>query len=377
MYCDYNEIPHEGIRSLTPYAPGKSAEALALERDIKTIVKLGSNENPLGCSSLVTDLLAKLSTHKIATYPIASLHPLKQKLANKLAIDNTMLTLSNGSDSLFGLLLTCFGLHNKKHIITHDYAFSSYAIQAKTLGIPVISTGLKSNWDVDITAMINACNQDTALIFISNPNNPTGLAIHPDEIKRLLENIPASTLLVLDEAYYEYIDTLYQSYAIDLLKTHQNLIITRTFSKAYGLASLRLGYAISNEIITNLIHRIQLPFAVNIAALSAGFIALDDEDFITKTVELNKSEYTIVRRGLEELNLENLPSACNFITFNCNQDAMPIYQALQDYGIIVRPLHPYALNNYIRVTIGTPTQNQYFLEKLGLVIKKHNTGVNT
>ena len=376
MPCDYYQLPHAGIRDLIPYVPGKSSDELARERGLTHIIKLASNENPLGCSPLVTNALANLSPHKIAAYPMSINHPLRQKLAARSGVDTDMLTLGNGSDSLFCLLLTCFALHNNKHILTHEYAFSSYAIQAKTLGIPVVTTGVKSDFSVDVDALINACNKDTALIFLANPNNPTGLLLDHTEIKRLLEHIPETTLFVLDEAYFEYtsrfdlLSTTPNSCwakaqpTIELLRKHPNLVITRTFSKAYGLAGFRLGYAIASPQITALLYRIQLPFVVNIAALTAGFAALDDDDFIQKTVHVNNQGLKQMQQGLHALGFTQLPSAANFITFDCNKDSLTIYQELQHHGIIVRPLHPYGLKNYLRVTIGTEEQNQFFLDKM-------------
>lgn len=363
MPCDYDLLPHAGIQTLVPYVPGKSIEEVANERGLTDIIKLAGNENPLGCSPKVLQALANLSGPKIATYPMSVIHPLRHKLADKLGVDTDMIALSNGSDALFCSLLTCFALHNNKHILTHDYAFSSYAIQAKTLGIPVVSTGVNSKFEVDIDAMIDACNENTALIFIANPNNPTGLLVKPEEIQRLLENTPATTLFVLDEAYYEY-SRLGLGPTKTLLQKHPNLVITRTFSKAYGLAGFRLGYAITNPQIAALLYRIQLPFAVNIAALTAGFAALDDDDFIHQTVQLNKQGLKQMQHGLDSLGLTHLPSSGNFITLNCKTDALPVYQRLQNHGIIVRPLHPYGLNTYLRVTIGTQEQNIRFLNTL-------------
>lgn len=364
MPCDYDQLPHAGIRNLMPYIPGKSSEELAKERGLTDILKLAGNENALGCSPRVVSALANLTGHKIATYPMSIHHPLRQRLADKLGIKKDMLTFGNGSDSLFCSLLTCFALHTDKHILTHDYAFSSYAIQAKTLGIPVVSTHVKSNWEVDIDAIIHACNESTALIFISNPNNPTGLLIHRDDITRLITSIPETTLLVLDEAYYEYVNDSDKGYSINLLNKHHNLIITRTFSKAYGLAGLRLGYVIAHPKITALLYRIQLPFAVNIAALTAASAALEDEGFIEQTQQFTHLGLKQVQDGLTAMGLTHLSSAGNFITFDCNKDSMSIYQGLQEYGIIVRPLHPYGLTQYLRVTIGTDDQNTRFLNTL-------------
>ena len=364
MHCDYEQLPHKGIRSLKPYIPGKSADELASERGLTDILKLASNENPLGCSPLALKALSTLSAKTIATYPMSLHHPLRQKLASLLNVETPMITIGNGTDAIFCLLLTCFALHTDKHILTHDYAFSSYGIQAKTLGIPVVSTGVKRNWEIDIDAMIAAVTPQTALIFIANPNNPTGLLVKQADIKRLLQSIPSSTILVLDEAYYEYVDEADKAYGLELLKSYPNLVITRTFSKAYGLAGLRIGYAIAHPAITSLLYRIQLPFVVNIAAMTAAFAALDDLGFLEQSTHMTKLGLKQLQEGLTALNINYLPSAGNFITFDCNIDSMPIYEGLQEYGIIVRPLHPYGLNQFLRVTVGTKEQNIRFLDKI-------------
>lgn len=364
MPCDYHLLPHAGIQSLSPYIPGKSAEQVASEQGLTDIIKLASNENPLGCSPFVTKALSALTSKQICTYPISANDPLRAKLAEKLAVDVEMLTLTNGSDALFPLLLICFALYNDKHVLTHKHAFMAYGIQAKTLGIPVTITPLLPNWEVDIDAMIAACTEKTALIFIANPNNPTGLLVRQSEIIRLLQNIPATTILVLDEAYYEYIAEDDKPTTIPLLTHYPNLVITRTFSKAYGLAGLRLGYAITNPDIAAIMQRVLLPFTVNEAVLRAGSAALDDDEFIQQSVSNNVKGLRQMQQGLDRLKFAYLPTACNFITFDYKEDTIPIYQALQQHGIIVRPLHPYGLNNYLRVTIGTPEQNTRFLDTL-------------
>jgi histidinol-phosphate aminotransferase len=368
MSFDFNQLPHAGIRSLAPYIPGKSIDEVAQEQGLSDIIKLASNENPLGCSPNVLQALSQLTSQQISLYPTSINHPLRTKLAQKLGVDSEMLTLSNGSDLLFCLLLTSFALHTDKHILTHDCAFISYSIQAKTLGIPVISTPIYTDWRVNIEAMLNACNEKTALIFIANPNNPTGLLIEHIEIERLLNNIPKTTILVLDEAYYEYAHSSYKANSIELLAKYPNLVITRTFSKAYALAGLRLGYAISDPQITALLYRLQLPFAVNQAAMLAASAALDDQAFLEKSIQTTSQGIHQMQNGLAKLNLPHLPTAANFITFDCKTDADPIYQALQKYGIIVRPLAPYGLNNFLRVTIGTQKQNHKFLEKLTICL---------
>lgn len=369
MSCDYHHLPHAGIRTLVPYKPGKSIEELAQERGLLDIIKLASNENPLGCSPLVKQALNNLSPLQLATYPIASVHPLYKKLSEKLKLPRHQLILTHGSDALFSLLLTTFALHNNKQVITHEYAFSTYAIQAQTLGIPVLTIPDKRNWEVDLDAISAACNDQTALIFLANPNNPTGLSIPLAGISKLLTQIPESTLLVMDEAYYEFAYPLGDQSSLKLLQHYPNLVITRTFSKMYGLAGLRLGYGMAHPEIIELLQRVQLPFMVNIAALTAALAAIEDETFVKQTLISNTTGKQQLYSGLTALQLSPLPSSTNFITFDCQGNALAIYEALEQHGIIVRPLNPYGLSNHLRVTIGTTLQNSRFLDTLALCLK--------
>ncbi|AMQ28260.1 histidinol-phosphate transaminase [Legionella pneumophila serogroup 1] len=364
MSIDFQQLPHAGIRSLIPYVPGKSIEELAKEKGITDIIKLASNENPLGCSPLALSAIQTMSSHYIATYPSPWNHPLMSKLASYLKVKPEQLFLSNGSDYLFNILLNCFALHTDRHILTHDYAFSTYAIQANSLQIPINSVPIGHNWEVNITDIVNACNQQTGIIFIANPNNPTGVLIQQEEIKYLLEQIPKSTLLVLDEAYYEFAASQLTVNSLDWLEEHPNLVVTRTFSKIYGMAGLRLGYAIANPSIINILKRVQLPFIVNQVALAAAYAAIDDDDFIQSSLKMNNEGMSQLQAGFNELNIKYLPSSCNFLTFDCEEDSIALYNYLLDNGIIVRPLHAYKMNNFIRVTIGTKEQNSRFLTAL-------------
>ncbi|MCR9192535.1 MAG: histidinol-phosphate transaminase [Gammaproteobacteria bacterium] len=366
MQYDYNALPHPGIQTLSPYVPGKSVTEVAAEHGISDIIKLASNENVFGCSPNAIEALQHLNPMTIASYPSARHHPLHQELSDFLNIDPDMLSIANGSDSLFGLLLNCFALHQNKHMLTHDYAFSSYAIQAHGLGVAVVSTPTQ-DWKVDIDALIQACSDETALIFIANPNNPTGLVVDVDEIQRILDHIPASTLLVLDEAYYEFLSPLPDT--ISLLQRYRNLVITRTFSKAYGLAGLRLGYAIADPQIIATIQKIHLPFTANIAALTAARAALTDQSFIHDTIKKITTYRNAMSETLTQQAIHHLPSSANFLTIDCGCDALPIAQALESQGIIVRPLHPYGMSSYLRVTIGTEAQNQRFLETFFSILK--------
>lgn len=364
MSYDYTQLPHPGIQTLSPYVPGKSIEELAKEKGLTDIIKLASNENPRGCSPSVTQALAALSRHQIATYPVPSAHPLPQALANQLGIHLNMLTLGHGSDALFQLLIICFALHRNTHILTHDHAFQTYQILANVFGVPFMSTPLLKDWRIDIDAMIHACTDQTALIFIANPNNPTGSLITRADIIRLLNHIPETTFLVLDEAYHEYLSPQDDPDALSLLETYPNVVITRTFSKGYGLAGLRLGYAISHPVIHALLQKVVLPFTISQTALAGGLAALKDEAFLKESVALNHRELKRVRNRLIQLGFDCMPSFANFVTFDCKKDGNIVYHALLQQGIIIRPLHAYGLDRYLRVSIGTDAQNTRFLDTL-------------
>lgn len=369
MVCDYQALPHPGIQTLSPYVPGKSIESLAKEQGLTDIIKLASNENPLGPSPEAIHALSKLTPADIAAYPQTADTPLRQKLADKLSIKPGMLTFGNGSDALFPLAMICFALHRNKSILIHEKAFIAYRIYANTLGIPVINTPIQKTGAIDLKAMLKACHKQTALIFLANPNNPTGILTASDDIKQLLANIPDSTILVLDEAYFEYIDSDAYQNSIALLQQHKNLIITRTFSKAYGLAGLRLGYAVAHEEISAILNKASPPFDINKAALVAANAALDDDAFIQKTRRITQTGRQWLQAEFDDMGLSYLPGAGNFITINCQKEAGDIYKALLQQGIIVRPLHPYGLNDWLRVTIGTNQQNERFMKAFKAALK--------
>lgn len=371
MSFDYYKLPHPGIQSLCPYIPGKSIEEVAREEGLTNIIKLASNENPLGCSPRVKEALEHLSRFKIATYPSPMNHRLRHLLSEFLHVTDEHVILGNGSDLLFTLLLITFALHTGRSMLTHEYAFSVYEIQAKALGIPVVKIGNLANFEVDIDGLIEASRKNIGLIFLANPNNPTGCFIQPTEIKRLLDNIPPQTLLVLDEAYYEYAYQKGDVTTLNFLKTYSNLIITRTFSKAYGLAGLRIGYGIADPKIIQLLARVQLSFLVNQAALEAAAAAFDDQAFVQQTIQVNQEGMQQMEQGLKKLTLAFRLSHANFIILNCQQDAALFYKKFLKLGIIVRPLHGFGLNNYLRVTIGTLEQNIRFLDGLTTILNNN------
>lgn len=371
MSIDFNTLPHEGIQSLVPYQPGKSVSELRGEKGLSQIIKMASNENPLGCSPRAIAALSQISAQSIASYPSVAHHELVSKLAQQLKVEPNQLLLSNGSDSLFTLLMHCFALHTNKDIVTHAYAFSAYEIQAKVLQIPTHQVAVDSHWQVNITQLIKASTKDTGLIFLANPNNPTGVFIAPKHIITLLNHIPASTLLVLDEAYYEYAAAQLNYNFLPLLAEYKNLVITRTFSKIYGLAGLRLGYMVAHPEIIAILKKIQLPFAVNQAALVAASEAIDDLTFMQKSLQVNHEGMQQLIKGFDALNLAYIPSVTNFLTFDSKGDSRSLDHYFLDRGIILRGLHPYQLPRHVRVTIGTAEQNHLFLTVLQQYYQQH------
>lgn len=368
----YQDLVSPGIRQLHPYVPGKPVEQLAKESGLTDIIKLASNENPLGCSVLAKQALVNLSATQIAQYPSALNHPLYKHLAEQLDISPQRLFLSSGSDYIFWFLLTAFGVgHHQRHVLTHQYAFITYAIQAQTLGVSLVTTPVNAAFIVDIDAIITACKQhDVALIFIANPNNPTGISIGQDQITRLLQSIPSSTIVVLDEAYHEYAYPEGNRYSFDLQAQYPNLVITRTFSKIYGLASVRLGYAIADPEIIELLWRIQLPFTVSNLALEAGLAALGDANFFQQSLAVNQAGKAQLLAGFKQLQLLSMPSDTNFLTVHFEKQAQTVYTALLDHGIIVRPLTPYLLDEYLRISVGTEQQNVRLLQALETIMEK-------
>lgn len=364
MICDFTQLPHAGIRSLKPYVPGKSIESLSREKGLTDIIKLASNENPLGCSPLAQQALQHLTSHELATYPSAIEHPIREKLAHRLNIPVEQLMFSNGSDSLFWFLLTIFAQNKNQPVITHQCAFISYAIQAKTQGIPVIQVEINADYSLNMNAIIDACRHHPSMIFFANPNNPTGIPVPDDEIYRLLKAIPEDTIVVLDEAYHEFANPNGNDSTLKLQKQFSNLVITRTFSKIYGLASLRLGYAIAAPEIIELLIRVQPPFTVNHPAMSAAYAALDDQAFIEKILALTASGMQQLTTGLDAQGYRYLPSCCNFVTMDCGLHRAAIYEKLLEKGVIVRPLQGYDMPNHLRVSIGTHDQNERFLKAL-------------
>lgn len=366
MAVQYSQLANPNISTLKPYQPGKSKESLNREFGIEHIIKLASNENPLGASKKAI-AAAKQTLDNIADYPDGSGYLLKTALSKKHQVDTNQITLGNGSDNLLAMICQAF-LHPGEKAIIPQYAFATFGIVTlANHGIPQIVPA--QHWSADLDSILAAIDDETKLIFLANPNNPTGTWISHEKLQQFLRKLPENVLFVLDEAYNDYIRDPNFPDSQALLEEFPNLIVVRTFSKIYGLASLRVGYAISNPEITDLLNRIRLPFNVSSPALAAAKAALEDQEHIQASFQLNQDGMKFFENELKRLNLEFIPSVANFITFDTQQDAVEVFQQLLKQGIIVRPLVPYKMPTHLRITIGLHEQNIKLIDALSSILK--------
>lgn len=367
MSFDYRLLANPYINTLIPYQPGKPIEELERELGIVSAIKLASNENALGPSpdALIAAQDALLKSHY---YPDGSCFELKKTLAQFLNVHANQLTFGNGSENILEMIIKAY-LTREDSAVISEYAFLTIPLLIQSYGAEIIQVK-SEQYRHDITKMIAAVTKKTRIVFIVNPNNPTGTYISHDELNHLLESISADILVVVDEAYYEYSDAPDYPNTIKLLNTYPNLLITRTFSKVYGLAALRLGYSISSPAIADMLNRARLPFNVNSIAAIAARAALLDQNHVKRTIEMNTLGKKLVEQRLTEMNMDYIPSLGNFITIHVKQPAQSIYQDLLHQGVIVRPLSAYDLPEHLRVTIGTEQQNIRFLESFQYVMEK-------
>lgn len=357
-YCD---LAPSYIRSIAPYQPGKPISELERELGITGIVKLASNENPLGASPAAVAAMQN-AIKTIALYPDGNGFELKDALVKRYGVSHANITLGNGSNDLLELAARAFLTVGDK-VVYSAHAFAVYALATQAVGASGISVPA-NNYGHDLKAMAQAAQDNRArMVFIANPNNPTGTYLGADELLAFLRSLPPEILVVLDEAYNEYLpeDKRYDSVA--WLKEFPNLIISRTFSKAYGLAGLRVGYALAHEQVTDMINRVRQPFNVNSVAQAAAVAALRDVSFVKKTFELNQRGMQQITDGLVKLGLEYIPSCGNFVAFRI-PNAMAIYRRLLELGVIVRPIANYDMPDWLRVSIGLESENAKFLAAL-------------
>jgi histidinol-phosphate aminotransferase len=365
METDFQSLANSYISNLVPYQPGKPIEELERELGIVSAIKLASNENALGASpkAMAAALAALKNAH---IYPDGGCYELKKALASHFDLQSNQLTIGNGSENVLEIIVKAYLSRGDKAVIS-QYAFLTIPLLIKSCGAEIVKVFAR-NFGHDIAGIISAVNKETRIVFIVNPNNPTGTYTTHDDLIHLLESIPREVLVVIDEAYNEYIDRPDYPDTLKLLPKYPNIIVTRTFSKAFGLAALRIGFAAASPEISGILNRARLPFNVNMIAAVAARAALDDQEHITKSIAMNSQGMRQVEAGLKKLNVKHIPSLGNFIALDVEKNALEIYQKLLQLGVIVRPLTAYDMPTYLRVTIGTPEQNERFLKALEEVL---------
>ncbi len=355
------------IRAIAPYQPGKPISELAREMGLAAdeIIKLASNENPLGPSPRALAAIERC-LGEIALYPDGNGFALKAALARHLGVDMAQIVLGNGSNDVLELIARLL-LGPDRSAVYAQHAFAVYPLATQACGARGIEAPA-SDHGHDLEAMLRAIAPDTRLVFIANPNNPTGTLLQPDALYAFLRRVSPEVAVVLDEAYVEYLDPGERAPSIEWLSEFPNLIVTRTFSKAYGLAGLRVGYALANAELADLMNRLRQPFNVNSLALAAAEAALDDADFIAEAKRVNDAGLAQLAEGFCRLGLDFIPSAGNFVCVRVGP-AQAVFQALLRKGIIVRPVANYGLPEHLRVSVGTEAQNARFLTALAEVMK--------
>jgi histidinol-phosphate aminotransferase len=355
------------LEALQPYPPGKPVEEVQREFGLTDIVKLASNENPYGPSPLALEAIAREAS-ELHLYPESGAHYLRHKLAERLHVKPEYLLFGNGSDEVVAMLAMAY-LEPGTNIVCSDLSFIRYEMGATSMGADTKHVRMKG-WRHDIQGLVAAIDEQTRFLFVGNPDNPVGSAITADELEQLLAGVPSRVMVALDEAYFEYASS-WPDYpdSIKLLQRYPNLVVLRTFSKAYGLAGLRIGYGIAHPDIWDAVERIRPPFNANRMAQAAAIAALDDADHLRRTRDGNAEGLRYLYTQLDALGLEYVPSYANFVLIDLKRPAMPVYEQLLRRGVIVRPMGMYKLPNHLRVSVGLSRENEIFVAALGEVLQ--------
>jgi len=373
MTKSFLELAVPGVQNLKPYVPGKPVEELERELGLSGSIKLASNENPLGPSPLAVAAINKYSS-AVNFYPDGNGFKLSRRIAELHGVESDCVTLGNGSNDILELVARVF-LTPEHSAVFSAYSFAVYPIVVQAAGATanIARAYPESHQSMplghDPEALLSSVDDSTRVIFIANPNNPTGTWLDVNVLKELLDNIPSDVVIVLDLAYNEYMESQYHIDIASWLAMHPNLIITCTFSKIHALAGLRIGYGLSSTEIAGLLNRVRQPFNTNLLAQEAALAALDDKDHVEQSVLNNNDGKKYLQQAFDGMGLSYLPTMGNFIAVNLQQDALPVYEKLLKMGVIVRPVANYNMPEYLRVTIGTMKQNSRFIEALSGILR--------
>jgi histidinol-phosphate aminotransferase len=356
------ELVADYIKKLVPYVPGKPIEELERELGIKDSIKIASNENPVGPSPKAVAAVRK-ALKDLHRYPDGNATTFKDKLAQKLGLSPDMIVTGNGSNEVLELIAATF-MRPGDHAVISEHAFVVYDLSVDSRGYEKTVVPPGKDYGHDLRAMARAVKDNTRLIFIANPNNPTGTYVTDREVDELFESIPSDVIVVIDEAYYEYVNRKDFPDGVELVKAGRNVVATRTFSKIYGLAGLRMGYGVMSKDKADYMNRVRQPFNTNLLAQAAAEAALDDAEFLKKVRALNRKGMAYLEKQFKKMKIEFLPSVGNFILFKSPVDAKQLYDQLLHQGVIVRPMGGYRLPQWLRVTVGLPEENERFIQAL-------------
>ncbi len=360
------------IRAIAPYQPGKPISELAREMrlDEASIIKLASNENPLGLAPRAKAAIER-ELVELARYPDGNGFELKAALSRRYGRDADSIVVGNGSNDILEMVGMAF-LSPGKSSVYSQHTFAVYPLATQARGARGIVVPAR-NFGHDLPAMQAAVCSDTAVMFLANPNNPTGTFASGPELEALMRGVPAHVVVVLDEAYNEYLPVNKRYDSVRWLENHRNLVIVRTFSKAYGLAGLRVGYGLCSPEVADLLNRVRQPFNVNSLALVAAVAALEDVEFVERSYQVNLAGLDQLEKGFKALGLDWIPSSGNFVSVrlprvNNASQAGPVFEKLLRLGVIVRPVAAYEMPDHLRITVGLPAENERFLKALAIAL---------
>ena len=361
--------PQSGLERIRPYVPGRPIDEVKRLYGLTDVIKLASNENPLGVSPKALEAM-KEALPRLNLYPDGSSHALREALSERFTLPIDSIAVGNGADDLI-LQISLAYLDQGDEVVVSRSSFPMYDIYAHAMRAKIVKTELSSGYRLDLDAMAAAIGERTKLIYICNPNNPTGTIVTAGQVDRFLDSIPDSVLVVFDEAYYEMVDSPDYPDSLSYVREGRgNVIVLRTFSKAYGLAGIRLGYGFGSPEAIAPLFKVKPAFSVNTLAQVAGIAALEDAEFLSRSIESNRREREFLYQGFSRLGLEYAESHTNFILVRIGPEAAAIQEELLKMGVIVRPCAGYDLPEYLRISIGTREENERLLSSLEIALSK-------
>ncbi len=365
---DIEKLANEHLLPIKPYIPGKPVEEVQRELGIDDVVKMASNENIFGPSPKVVEAICKAAS-AVNFYPDGGSYYLRTAIAEKFGVKFENVMVGSGVDELLRILCVSV-LGPGDEIIFADPSFVMYGISAMVANAGMVKVPLRDGYYHDIPAMIDSITDRTKMIFVCNPNNPTGTIVKKDEIDLLMEKVPENVLVVMDEAYYEYVQDPDYPQTMEYFKQGKNIVVFRTFSKAYGLAGLRVGYGFVEEKLGEVFHRVRNPFNVNLLAQTAALVALEEQENVRRVVDSTVAGKEQIYAGLDAMGIRYVPTEANFILIDCETESVPVFEALLRKGVIVRPGQFLGFPTCIRVSICLEKENERFLVALKEVLGK-------